>query len=136
MIGVVYNPRSKTLYYAIKNQGAFKNGSPFRTPKWGNKLTLLYDQSFLKHSSYERQIQQLMVGAKELGLEGLQLFHLGGAVMNGISTIEMAPAIYYKLPKKTLGGGGIWDFAASSIIQSEAGGVNGNYFKTTRSESN
>jgi 3'(2'), 5'-bisphosphate nucleotidase/myo-inositol-1(or 4)-monophosphatase len=47
--------------------------------------------------------------------------------MNGISTIEMAPAIYYKLPKKALGGGSLWDFAASSVIQSEAGGYNSDY---------
>lgn len=128
MIGVVYNPRSQTLYHAIKDQGAFKNDTPFKAPNWGNKLTLLYDQSFLKHPTYKNQIQQLEEGAKKLGLDGVEMFHLGGAVMNGITTIEMAPAIYYKPPKKALGGGSIWDFAASSIIQSEAGGFNGNYF--------
>ncbi len=50
-----------------------------------------------------------------------------GAVMNAINTIEMAPAIYYKLPKKSQGGGSIWDFAATSIIQSEAGGFNSDF---------
>jgi 3'(2'), 5'-bisphosphate nucleotidase len=50
-----------------------------------------------------------------------------GAVMNAINTIEMAPAIYYKLPKKTKGGGSTWDYAATSIIQSEAGGFNSDY---------
>jgi 3'-phosphoadenosine 5'-phosphosulfate (PAPS) 3'-phosphatase len=52
---------------------------------------------------------------------------LGGAVMNGLSTIELAPAIYYKQPKTALGGGSLWDFAASSVIQSEAGGFNSDY---------
>jgi 3'-phosphoadenosine 5'-phosphosulfate (PAPS) 3'-phosphatase len=49
--------------------------------------------------------------------------------MNGITTIEMAPALYFKFPKKADGGGSLWDFAASSVIQSEAGGLNSDYFR-------
>ena len=52
-----------------------------------------------------------------------------GAVMNAIDTIEKAPAIYCKPPKKSQGGGSLWDFAATSIIQSEAGGYNSDYYK-------
>jgi fructose-1,6-bisphosphatase/inositol monophosphatase family enzyme len=50
-----------------------------------------------------------------------------GAVMNCLKTIECAPAIYAKAPKESQGGGSLWDFAACSIIQSESGGVNGDY---------
>ncbi len=127
VIGVVYNPRSETLYHAIKGQGAFKNSSPFRVKEKSHTLTLLFDQSFLKLSNYEQQRQMLLKNAKSFGLDQVELHPLGGAVMNGISTIEFAPAIYYKHPKSTLGGGSLWDFAASSIIQSEAGGHNSDY---------
>ncbi|MDC1174875.1 inositol monophosphatase family protein [Bacteriovoracaceae bacterium] len=127
VIGVVYNPRDNNLYYAIEGLGAFKNDMRLEVKPFSRELTLLYDKSYLKHQSYEEQIEKLKADLKELGLEKLNIFHLGGAVMNGISTIEMAPAIYYKFPKTAKGGGSIWDFAASSIIQSEAGGFNSSY---------
>lgn len=127
LIGVVFNPRSKSLYYAIKGYGAFVNNKSLKVNK-NEHLTLLFDQSFLKIENYQDEINKLERITKELGLRGLKQHHLGGAVMNGISTIELAPAIYCKHPKKSLGGGSIWDFAASSVIQSEAGGYNRNYY--------
>ena len=51
----------------------------------------------------------------------------GGAVMQAIATIEQAPCVFYKRPKEEEGSGCLWDYAATSIIQSEAGGFNG-YF--------
>ena len=127
IIGVVYNPRSKDLYHAILGQGSFKNREPLKINSNSNKLTLLYDQSYLKHPEYKEQIENLKQNLDSQGLKELNIHHLGGAVMNGITTIEMAPAIYFKFPKSVLGGGSIWDFAASSIIQTEAGGFNSNY---------
>lgn len=128
IIGAVYNPRSNSLYHAIKGQGAFKNEKPLKVNSGAKELTLLYDKSYLKYSDYEKQIEKLKNDLKELGLKSLNIHHLGGAVMNGISTIEMAPALYYKFPKKAEGGGSLWDFAASSVIQSEAGCFNSDYY--------
>lgn len=127
IIGVVNNPRSKSLYYAIKGMGAFKNSSPLKVSSPAKYLTLLFDQSYLKYPQYEKQIKELEEKLELQGYESLNHHHLGGAVMNGITTIEMAPALYFKFPKKADGGGSIWDFAASSIIQSEAGGFNSDY---------
>ena len=127
VIGVVYNPRTDVLYHAILNDGAYKNDETFKVQENGTELTLLYDQSFLKIPHYDSEISKLKKIGNELGLNSLKHHHLGGAVMNGISTIELAPAIYYKHPKAELGGGSIWDFAASSVIQSEAGGYNSNF---------
>lgn len=128
IIGVVYNPKNDHLYSAIKDQGAFKNNKEFKVESKYSYLTLLYDQSFLKRKDYTNEITKLEKKATKLGLNGIKHYHLGGAVMNGICTVEMAPALYYKHPKTTTGGGSIWDFAASSVIQSEAGGINSNYF--------
>ncbi len=127
IIGVVYNPRSETLYHAIKGQGAFKDDSLLSIKSQSKVLTLLFDQSYTKHPHFEDQVDALKQNLKKIGLTELKLHHLGGAVMNGISTIDLAPALYYKFPKKNLGGGSLWDFAASSVIQSEAGGVNSDY---------
>ena len=127
IIGVVYNPRSNSLYTAIKDCGAFKNNMRLVINPLNSHLTLLFDQSFLTNRNYKEEMKKLNEKAIELGLSGVKLHHLGGAVMNGISTIEFAPAIYYKHPKIALGGGSLWDFAASSIIQSEAGGSNSDY---------
>jgi fructose-1,6-bisphosphatase/inositol monophosphatase family enzyme len=127
IIGVVYNPRADRLYHAIKGLGAFKNDSHLKVCSKSNALTLLLDQSYLKHPDYKFQVEKLKVDLMTLGLKNLNIHQLGGAVMNAISTIDMAPAIYFKFPKTTNGGGSIWDFAASSVIQSEAGGHNSNY---------
>lgn len=48
----------------------------------------------------------------------------GGAVMQAISTIEKSPCIFYKKPKEIEGGGCLWDYAATSVIHNEAGGLN------------
>jgi len=128
LLGVVNNPRSKTLYYALKGLGAFKNGSSLKVNAPGKSLTLLFDQSYLKYPHYKKQIEELEKKLKSHGYQCLIHHHLGGAVMNGITTIEMAPALYFKFPKKADGGGSIWDFAASSIIQAEAGGFNSDYY--------
>ncbi len=127
IIGAVFNPRSNTLYHALKGHGSFKN-QEFLKKREGHFLTLLYDQSYTKHPQFQEDIKFLEKKAHERGLEGVRLHHLGGAVMNGISTIEMGPALYYKYPKKVQGGGSLWDFAASSIIQQEAGGFNSDFY--------
>ncbi len=129
VIGVVNNPRSESMYSAIKGEGAFKNDSPLKINIQSKDITLLFDQSYLKYPSYQKQIEELEEKLKSLGYESLIHHHLGGAVMNGITTIEMAPALYYKFPKKADGGGSLWDFAASSVIQSEAGGFNSDYHR-------
>ena len=41
--------------------------------------------------------------------------------MNTIWVLENAPACYIKLPKKEVGGGSIWDFAATACIFTELG---------------
>lgn len=129
IIGAVYDPRPSALYHAIKGHGAFKNDLPLKVQKKSKDLTLLFDQSYKRHPQFKSQVDKLKKELKKVGLNSLKIHHLGGAVMNGIATIEMAPAFYYKFPKEALGGGSLWDFAASSVIQSEAGGLNFDYFK-------
>ena len=43
--------------------------------------------------------------------------------MNAIRVLEHGPALMLKMPKTTLGGGCIWDYAATSCIYHEMGRV-------------
>ncbi len=52
----------------------------------------------------------------------------GGAVLQAITTLEKAPCLFYKRPKEELGGGCLWDYAATSVIHREAGGEHSDFF--------
>lgn len=97
ILGIVFDPINDNLYYAQKNSGAFKNES-----------------SFALSSSREYQQETLLISD-------------GPAVMNAIKTLESPPAIFYKKPKEPLGGGSLWDYAATSVIHREAGGFHGDF---------
>ena len=44
-----------------------------------------------------------------------------GAALNGCWVMTQAPAVYFKFPKASRGGGSLWDFAASACFASERG---------------
>lgn len=127
-IGVVYNPQTSSLYYAQRGSGAFKDGLALKVKDKSDTLTLLYSKSYLDDPLCRREIQDLEKRAFEQGFKEITHPALAGAVVNALSTIEDGSSLYYKRPKKTLGGGSLWDFAATSVIHSEAGGFNRDYF--------
>lgn len=49
-------------------------------------------------------------------LTGIKEMNGSGAVLNAIHVAENGPACMIKLPKKDLGGGSLWDFAATACI--------------------
>ncbi len=95
ILGVVYDPVNKNLYWARKGRGAFKNDKP------------------------------LLISVSNTDVAFID--GPGGAVMQALETIERAPCIFIKKPKQEEGGGCLWDYAATTVIQSEAGGYNGTY---------
>ncbi|TKG95617.1 inositol monophosphatase [Puteibacter caeruleilacunae] len=117
-IGVVYDPVTGTLYHAIKGQGAFKDKEPWSpelpAPSNERPMTLVMDWNFPEHQLYDKTVEHL----KKLGCD-LNIITDGGAVMSAMWVLENAPACYFKLPKKTQGGGSLWDFAASTCIVNE-----------------
>ena len=127
LIAAVYDPRAKNLYHASEAGGDFKNQRPLRLQDKGEGLTLTHDISHFDHPHYTKHLELIQQWAERHGYGELRYKPLGGAVMNAISTIEQAPAIYYKCPKSALGGGCLWDFAASSLIHREAGGTNSDF---------
>lgn len=118
-IGVVFDPPSDNLYSAIRGQGAFKNNKALSISK--NKeneavFTFITDRSFLNHVKYNkisRFIKQLSVHRH---CNTTNVISHGGAVMNALWLLDHHPAVYFKFPKEALGGGSVWDYAATACI--------------------
>lgn len=122
ILGIVYDPFHRNLYYACKNKGAFKNNLPFQYEDSQENLKIFHDHSFLAHPETESILEKVKIDHPKLTLE-----IAGGAVLHALLTIEKGPALYFKIPKEVDGGGSVWDFTATAVIQREAGGFNGDY---------
>ena len=126
-MGVIYDPIEKTLYHAVKGQGAFRNGQSWRlevaNKKKGQPFTVINDRSFLKDSRYESCMTRIKEMATEMGYQGINHIHHGGAVMNACWVLENMPACYFKLPQPQIGGGSLWDFSATACLFIELGAV-------------
>lgn len=122
-IGVVYDPRTATLYHAVAGQGAHRNHQPWQlAPKEANRpLTLLIDHSFIAQAKEPDFQQQLKAIAAQAGCRGTRLIDHQGAVLNACGVVEQAPALYFKFPKPDPGGGSLWDFAATACLFHELG---------------
>ena len=120
-IGVVFDPSTNSLYYAVKGKGVFKNGSPWEIKHINNHLTYVTDRK-LKDTPRSAEIERLLnETAEKLSLNGVKEIAGSGAVLNAIHVLENGPACMLKLPKKESGGGSIWDFAATACIYKELG---------------
>jgi 3'-phosphoadenosine 5'-phosphosulfate (PAPS) 3'-phosphatase len=120
-IGVVYDPKTKTLYHAMKGQGAYKDGRPWEIEQTSTYLSYVTDRK-LQDTPRAMEIEKHLQGiVKKLNLKGIHEIAGAGAVMNAIHVLENGPACMLKLPKKESGGGSIWDFAATACIYHELG---------------
>jgi len=125
VIGAIYDAVLDNVYHAIYDAGAFKNGKIWQPqkPEYSNtQLTFITDRSFLNHNQIERIKSELNKIALELGYTGLEVIEPGGAAMNAIWALEKPGACYFKFPKNQIGGGSLWDYAASACIYQEIGG--------------
>lgn len=120
-IGVVFDPSTDTLYHAIKGQGAYKNGSPWEIKHTHDQLTYVTDRK-LKDTPRAAEIENLLhEQVEQLSLSGVTEIAGAGAVLNAIRVLENGPACMLKFPKKEIGGGSIWDFAATACMYQELG---------------
>ena len=99
-IGVVFDPSTDTLYHAIKGNGAYKNGSPWKIKHTNDHLTYVTDRK-LKDTPRAAEIEKLLNEIVEkLSLNGVKEIAGSGSVLNGIHVLENGPACMLKLPKK------------------------------------
>ncbi len=121
VIGAVFNPSTETIYHAIKGHGVYKNRKSWRIKNTNEHLTYLTDKA-LKDSPRFDEIQNILHTYKSnLALKSIKEISGAGAVLNAILVLENGPACFLKLPKKDLGGGSIWDYAATACIFQEMG---------------
>jgi myo-inositol-1(or 4)-monophosphatase len=125
IIGVVYDPSTQTLFSSTKGAGVYKNGTTFAVAKLNqtenNQLTIITEPSLLEHSSFASIQCALSQSEISSAWCGVDLEQGGGAVINACKVLESNPAVYFKLPKASEGGGCSWDFAATSAIFKELG---------------
>jgi fructose-1,6-bisphosphatase/inositol monophosphatase family enzyme len=120
-IGVVFNPSTNTIYYAIKGDGAYKNDHPWKIKPTNNHLTYVTDKK-LNDTPHSDKIKELLSQkVAQLSLNGVKEIDGSGSVLNAIFVLENGPACMLKFPKKENGGGSIWDFAATACIYHELG---------------
>ncbi|MEM6343380.1 MAG: inositol monophosphatase family protein [Bacteroidota bacterium] len=118
-IGVVYDPSTDNLYYASRGHGAYKNSKPWQIKAVHEYLTYVTDRK-LADTPRKAEIKHLLnEKAAHLGLQHIKEIDGAGAVLNAIRVLENSPACMLKLPKKSKGGGSIWDFAATACIYQE-----------------
>ncbi len=123
VIGVVCNPVNMDVYHAYAGGGVFKNNEPWTDDKrQGDKyFTFINDRSFTKHEKFKDITLHVNNLAIECGYLTFKMLKQGGAVMNAMWVLENRPACYFKLPKNEIGGGSLWDFAATACIFMEMG---------------
>lgn len=123
IIGVIFDPVNNVLYEAVKGLGCYRNGIHWKMSNAPINSNFLFvsDRSFHTLPSYNLLKKDLLELTKRLGYTHITERQFGGAVMNAIWTIEEAPGCYVKLPKTEVGGGSIWDFAATACIFQELG---------------
>ncbi len=123
VIGVVCNPVNMDVYHAYQGGGVFKNGEVWSDDKrpGDNYFTFINDRSFTKHKKFKDITLCVNNMAIDCGYSTFKMLKQGGAVMNAMWVLENRPACYFKLPKKEVGGGSLWDFAATACIFMEMG---------------
>lgn len=120
-IGVVFDPSTDTLYHAVKGKGAYRNHRPWTIKHPNDHLTYVTDRRLKDTPSADQITSLLYEKAEQLDLKGVQEMAGAGSVLNAIRALENGPACMFKLPKKEMGGGSLWDFAATACIYQELG---------------
>ena len=127
IIGIIFGPKERVLYQAIQGSGAFRNGKPFKIkskiPCPEQKLMFISDRSFAQQAFYKDIKKEMERISFEQGYGGVITRTQGGAVMNACWVLEHKPACYFKFPKVQKGGGCLWDYAATTCLFHEAGGI-------------
>ncbi|MDW3191531.1 MAG: inositol monophosphatase family protein [Cytophagales bacterium] len=120
VVGVVYLPNEAKCYSTIKGEGVVLNDKPFSraTLRDDQKLHWYMDRSFMSTNFFDEVKSKMHAWAKEQQLD-LEMYSTNGAVANAIGVMTSKNGYYFKFPKKTNGGGSIWDYAATRLLFEE-----------------
>lgn len=122
VIGVVFDPVTNKLYSALAGAGVQIDGAPFApTMRADRRLKFFCDCTFSEHPERDEVIREVRAVAARAGYPGIDIVEGAGGVLNACHVLEEGPACYFKKPKLKVGGGSLWDFAATACLFDEAG---------------
>ena len=127
VIGVVYIPDTKVCFSGVKGHGVTRNGQLIDRDEIEDDGTVHFfmDRSFTKSPFLSYVIEELddLIAdiGEEDGVKQISYHEHFGAVRNALGTMMSHRSCYFKFPKKTKGGGSIWDFAATRLFFEELG---------------
>lgn len=112
-IGVVYNPFSDWLYYGEKGQGAYLNGERIHTSEepLENALTIIGTAPY-----YPELTDKCFILGREAVRRSIDIRRGGSAATDLCRLASGQAGMFFELRL------GLWDFAAASLILTEAGG--------------
>jgi len=113
ILGVVYAPFLKELYWAEKNKGAFLNGQRIKVSKKTNIKDSIF---YFCHGYHLKDVKKALTIYSKLKLKARDVRQLGAG---GIETAWVAAG---RAEGFTIPGGNPWDVAPGIILVREAGG--------------
>lgn len=117
-VGVVSHPRSGTVYAAVRDEGAFRDGHPIGVSDVTNPDRSLFGVGFSRHDVDDDRMQTALeyfigntLGVRRYGSSALSQCYVADGTLNGFVHCNL----------------GTWDVAAGSLVVEEAGGVVRNF---------
>lgn len=114
LVGTTYNPLAGEMYSAIKGKGAFLNGKSIKS----GTITSLDNAMVCCDFGYENKEREIMLGMFKRLLMGVKSVRFKGS--GALTTAEIASG---RVDGYVRAGSSPWDYAASTLIIREAGGV-------------
>ncbi len=128
VIGVVYDPSTDILYHGAKGSGVFRNDELWEIKCENDYLTFVHDKPLQATHEIDDLVEILNQTVEVQELKRFKVVQGGGSVLNAINVLKNAPACLIKHPKKEVGGGSIWDFAATACLFRELGFRSTNFY--------
>ncbi|MEM9016504.1 MAG: inositol monophosphatase family protein [Verrucomicrobiota bacterium] len=123
LIGVIHDPVEQVTYHAFRGGGAFRDGVRIQShaDSRDHPLTWAMDRSMTTSPRFPSALKAMEFFVERAGFPGLEILDHAGSVLNACWVTDHDPALYFKFPKKSRGGGSVWDFAATACLASEWG---------------
>ncbi|PIB35234.1 hypothetical protein BFP72_07410 [Reichenbachiella sp. 5M10] len=120
VIGVVHEPITRQYMVAVQGQGVRSTlQAPTEMSDTSDQLVCFLDQQMAVHPRYEALRTMLDTVAQEMHLSGVVYVSGSGAVLQACHVALHEHAVFFKIPKTQLGGGCIWDYAATACFFGE-----------------
>lgn len=119
IMGVVFSPWRKQLWYAIKGEGAFCNGKPIRVSCRAYEQGLLFTAMSTYRKEFARLCGEIIY---DIFMECNDFRRFGSAALELCLMAEGRAELFFEMRLMP------WDIAAATLILQEAGGVTYDFY--------